>query len=485
MTLVAPPESRSDSAQRDPGSFRDPSGFVFVRDGVLYRQINQVRAADWDAFTSSGLADRLTERGWLIPATEVDPGLAAAPDAHRVIRPERIDFVSYPYEWTFGQLKDAALLTLDIASEALDAGFSLRDASAYNIQFRRGRPILIDSLSFEPLVPGRPWVGYRQFCEHFLAPLALMAKVDVRIGRFLRDALDGIPLDLASRLLPARTRLQFGLAAHVHLHSRAQRQHAGAAAVSTTKTPTMSLDRQRALLASLRSTVAKLDWRPTGTEWADYAENTSYDDRATASKEALVARFVGGAGGQVVWDLGANIGRYSRVAADQGRRVVAFDIDPAAAERNYRAVRSEGREDILPLVMDLADPSAGVGWASAERRSLLDRADADVALALALVHHLAIGRNVPLPALAELLGRLAPHVILEWVPKDDPMVQVLLASREDVFPDYHIDGLRSALAPVFETVDEAPIDDSKRVLLSLRRHAQWSDGSRSVTSVRS
>ena len=473
MTLVAPPEPGSAGTRRDPGSFRDPSGFIFDRDGVLYRQINEVHAADWDALTSSGLLERLTERGWLVPVTEVDVALAAAPGAYRVIRPERIDFISYPYEWTFGQLKDAALLTLDIASEALDAGLSLRDASAYNIQFQRGRPILIDSLSFEQLVPGRPWVGYRQFCEHFLAPLALMAQVDVRIGRFLRDSLEGIPLDLASRLLPMRSRLRFGLAAHIHLHARAQRQHAAAGAsggdAPRNRAPTMSVDRQKALLASLRSAVIKLDWKPAGTEWADYAENTSYDDRATASKEALVARFVQAAGGGVAWDLGANTGRYSRIAADQGRRVVAFDIDPAAAERNYRTLRREGRGDILPLVMDLADPSPGVGWASRERASLLDRADADVVLALALVHHLAIGRNVPLPALAELFGRLARDVILEWVPKGDSMVQVLLASREDVFPDYHVDGLRAAFAEGFEIVDEAPIEDSQRILFHFRR----------------
>lgn len=467
MTLAANPDT-SPGASRDPGSFRDPSGFVFVRDGVLYRQINKLHALEWDAFVASGLLGRLVERGWLIPVADADLGLAAEPGAHRVVRPERLDFVSYPYEWTFGQLKDAALLTLDIAAAAVAAGFSLKDASSYNIQFQRGRPIHIDSLSLERAVPGRPWTAYRQFCEHFLAPLALMAYVDVRFGRILRTYLDGIPLDLASRLLPGRTRFRFGLAAHLHLHARAQRRYAGRAAPRPAQT-SMSVGRQQALLASLRSCVAKLEWHPAGTEWADYADNTSYQEAATASKERLVARMVDEAGGRVVWDLGANTGRYSRIAAAGGRRVVAFDIDPAAGERNYRTLRTEGRTDILPLVMDLADPSPSLGWAGEERASLLGRAGADTALALALVHHLAIGRNIPLPALADFLGRLAPNLVIEWVPKEDPMVQVLLASRPDVFPDYHLDGLRTAFSRRFELVDDAPIDGSQRRLLRFRR----------------
>ncbi len=470
MTPARTPEVSRGASRRDPGSFRDPSGFVFVRDGILYRQINHLHAEEWDAFVASGLADRLTERGWLIPAAEADLGLAAEPGAHRVVRPERLDFVSYPYEWTFGQLKDAALLTLDIAAASLEAGFSLKDASSYNIQFHRGRPIHIDSLSFERAVPGRPWTAYRQFCEHFLAPLALMAYVDVRFGRILRTCLDGFPLDLASHLLPARTRLRFGLAAHIHLHARAQRRYAGRAAPPPARA-SMGIRRQQALLDSLRSSIAKLGWRPSGTEWADYADNTSYGAAATASKERLVARLVDAAGGRVVWDLGANTGRYSRIAAAGDRRVVAFDIDPAAAEGNYRALRGEGRTDILPLVMDLADPSPRIGWASEERASLLDRTEADTALALALVHHLAIGRNVPLPALADFLARLAPNLILEWVPKDDEMVQVLLASRPDVFPDYHLEGLRAAFARRFELIEEAPIEGSERIMLRFRRRA--------------
>jgi hypothetical protein len=220
---------------------------------------------------------------------------------------------------------------------------------------------------------------------------------------------------------------------------------------------------------NLRNTVAAIDWSPGGTEWSDYADNTSYNDRATADKLRLVDEFVREVPGPRAWDLGANTGRYSRVAADAGKRVLAFDIDPAAAERNYRQIHSEGRGDILPLILDVANPSPGIGWAGQERRSLLDRADPDVILALALVHHVAISRNVPLPMLLGLFADMAPFAVVEFVPKEDPMVRRLLATREDVFPQYTLDGFRAAATERFEIVREQQIEDSPRVLFLLRR----------------
>ena len=405
---------------------------------------------------------------------EVSSDLAADSSAYRVIRPDQLEVISYPYEWSFSQLKDAALLTLDAQALALQNGMTLRDASAYNIQFHRGRPVLIDSLSFERAVPDQPWVAYRQFCEHFLAPLALMSRVDVRLGLMLRDNLEGVPLDLAARLLPGRTRFSFGLGPHVHLHARAQRQHAddGTAANEGTEGEnegSMSAKKLTTLIESLRNTVDGLRWQPEGTEWADYADNTSYDDDATRAKAAAVGTALADAGGSRAWDLGANTGRYSRIATEQGYRVVALDIDPAAVERGYRAVRSEGRDDILPLLADLTDPSPALGWGSAERKGLIERIDTDAILALALVHHLAISSNVPLPMIATLFAGMAPHAVVEFVPKEDVMVRKLLASRRDVFPDYTIEGFRAAFADRFDTVTETPIEGSPRTLFHFRR----------------
>jgi len=467
-----PGPSDHSAPARDPGSFRDPSGFVFRRDGVLLRQINRSFASDWDDVVASGPLTELQQRGLLVQ--HLDAGIDAAADpatAHAVIQPERIDFVSYPYEWSFRMLRDAALATLEAQVVAAERGFTLRDATAFNVQFRRGRPILIDTLSFERAETGAPWIAYRQFCEHFLAPLALMANRDVRLGLMLREHIDGIPLDLAARLLPGRTRWNLGLGTHIHVHARAQARFAdrGTDAAAASKKASVSPLRQRALIDSLQRTIGKLDWTPAGTEWADYAENTSYGEDATAVKDDVVRRLLDNAGGSVVWDIGANTGRYSRIAAGLGRRVVAWDIDPAATERHYRAIRTEGNERILPLVLDLGNPSPGLGWAGEERRSLADRSDADVILALALVHHLAIGRNVPLERIADYFARLAPGLVIEFVPKEDSMTRKLLATREDVFPDYTPDGFRAAFGRVYEILEEEPVSGTARVLYRMSR----------------
>jgi hypothetical protein len=455
------------AAIREPGSYRDPSGFIFRRDGVLYRQVNSRFDDDWAAFEGSGLASDLISRELLVPHEPAPIELAPEPGAVAVIAPEEIGFISYPYEWSFSQLKDAALLTLEAQQVADAHAMTLRDASAYNVQFRRGRPILIDSLSFERQSSGEPWKPYRQFCEHFLAPLALMAHRDGRLGILQRDFIDGVPLDLAAELLPRRTRWSPGLAAHVHLHARAQRRH-GTGDDAPARRVSISDNRRRALLDHLRRTVESLHLTAAGTQWAEYADQTSYSPTGTAAKEAIVGRMLAAVAGHRAWDIGANVGRYSTIAAEAGYDVLAVDGDWAAVERHYLALRKAGETRILPVLGDITDPSPAIGWANQERASLLERADADVVVALALVHHLAIGRNVPLPMLSDLLARLAPNLVIEWVPKEDPMLQRLLAAREDVFPSYSLHGFRAAFANQFEILEEATIPESTRILFRMQ-----------------
>lgn len=472
-------KSRTEAAERETASFRDPSGFVFRRDGVLYRQVNRRFASEWDAFVGSGLYERLAADSILLPHEDAGLDMALVPDdAHAVIKPRAVEFISYPYEWSFGQLKDAALLTLRAQALALARGFVLRDASAYNVQFVEGTPILIDSLSFEPAEPGRPWDAYRQFCQHFLAPLALIAYRDARCALLLREFMDGIPVDLAARLLPIRTRLRVGLASHIHLAARAEVRPVGpresvsgvpAAPGSSARAFRIGRTGQLAILDSLRSTVEKLDWQPHGTTWSGYTRVTSYSERAAASKLATVERLLAATSGRWVWDLGASTGTFSRLAARLGRSALALDGDAGAVEQAYQEVKRDGERAVLPLVIDLASPSPSLGWALRERRSILERGNADVVLALALVHHIAIGNNVPLDAIAEFLASLGRELIVEFVPKEDPMVGAMLAHRRDVFPDYSIDGFRAAFEAFFGIAEEVPVDDSPRTLFLMRR----------------
>jgi hypothetical protein len=455
----------------DPASFRDPSGFVFRRDGVLYRQVQQSGAQDWDAFLSTGLYDRLVADRLIVEHQQEPIDRAALPGGVAVLRPQLIDVISYPYEWSFSQLKEAALLTLELQSRALDAGMRLKDASSYNIQLDAGRPILIDSLSFELAAPTEPWPAYRQFCEHFLAPLALIAHRDARCGLMLREFIDGIPLDLAARLLPGRTRLNLGLSAHLYLHARAQRRAANDPAPdggAPKQERRISETGQRALLDSLRRTVEGLRWKPS-SHWSEYASTTSYSEAATASKADIVRELLAEAGGRTAWDVGANTGVYSALAAETGYRVVAWDQDAASVEAHWLRVRGDGNPAILPLVLDLANPSPSIGWALEERSSFLERGEPDVMLALALVHHLAIGNNVPLQGIARLFARMAPRAIVEFVPKEDPMTRRLLAARRDIFDRYTIDGFREAFGGSFRIVREVPVVDSPRTLFLLER----------------
>ena len=466
-------------AQTLGASYRDPSGFVYTRDGTLYRQVNRVFQDRFQAFLDSGLYAELEGRGLLVPHRQAALELAASPDAVAVLEPERLAFISYPYEWSFGQLRDAALLTLDLQERALARGFTLRDASAYNVQFVGGQALFIDTLSFEPREEGAPWAGYRQFCEHFLVPLALMSRVDVRTGDLLRSHLEGVPLDLGSRLLPFRTWVSPGLLFHVHLHALAQRRYADRGREEMPESPAASRRGVSAtaavgLVRSLRSAIESLDWRPAGTEWADYTADNNYSTAAAGSKRALVVDFLRGLGARTAWDLGANTGEYSRAARELVPSVISFDLDPAAVERNYRRVKSEHETGILPLLLDLTNPSPAQGWAHGERLSLEERGPADVLLALAVVHHLAIGHNLPLDRVAAFLARLGRHLIVEFVPKTDSQVRRLLRDRPDIFPDYTREGFEAAFGSHFRIERAVPVADSERTLY-LMAALPWSD----------
>ncbi|MBI4728330.1 MAG: SAM-dependent methyltransferase [Acidobacteria bacterium] len=448
------------------GSFRDPSGFVFRRDGVLHRQVNESFREHYDLFMASGLYESLVSDGLLVPHEEsAEP--PAAPGAYKILRPREIPFVSYPYEWCFSQLKDAALATLRIQQRAMEHGMSMRDASAYNIQFVDGRPLSIDTLSFERLPEGRPWVAYRQYCQHFLAPLALMAYRDVRLGQLLRVHIDGVPVDLAAALLPRKTK-RTSLLLHIHAHAKSQRRYQDRE-LGDRQRRGVSANALRAIVAGLARATTKLTWEPDRTVWTSYySDEESYTPEALEHKKALVSTMIEEVAPRTMWDLGANTGLYSRLGSQRGVRTVSLEMDPGCVEASWRAVREKGERNLLPLVQDLANPSPRIGWENGERASLADRGPADLALALALVHHLAIGNNVPLVRIARHLRALARSLVIECVPKGDPQVRRMLATREDVFPRYARDGFEAAFSEVFRIERTEPIAGSERILYLMR-----------------
>ena len=461
----------SNTKTRHQASFRDPNGFLFYRKNTLYRQINHIYKTDYQMLMDSGLYQDLISNDLLIPHQPADIQPAITETAYLIIQPEIIPFISYPYEWSFSQLKDAALTTLAVQKAALAKGMVLKDASAYNIQFHNSKPIFIDTLSFEAYQEGMPWVAYRQFCQHFLAPLALMAHTDERLSKLLRVYIDGIPLDLTSKLLPTRTRLSLSLMMHIHLHASAQKRYADQTHKKSAQSKKkLSRNSFIGIIDNLESTVRKLKWNSGGTEWADYYKNTNYSTTATSQKQQIITAFLEQIQPKMVWDLGANDGTFSRLASNQGIFTVAFDIDPSAVENNYLQTKSQSETHILPLQMDLTNPSPSIGWHSQEREGLLERGPTDVLLALALIHHLAIGNNVPLPELAQFFYEAGRWLVIEFIPKSDSQVQKLLAGRKDIFTDYHQEGFESTFAETFEIIEKKRIPESERFLYLMKRH---------------
>jgi hypothetical protein len=459
-------------------SFRDPSGFVFLHDGCVYRQVNTSFATSFDQFLECGLYQTLINKGYLVSHEDVtDSDVPREEGCYRVLVPKQVPYISYPYEWSFSQLKDAAMLTLRIQTVALKHGFVLKDASAYNIQFVDGKPVFIDTLSFEPYEEGSPWIAYRQFCQHFLAPLALMACVDIDMGKLLITHIDGVPLALASKLLPPRTWLSYALQVHIHLHAKLQSGYADAAGetsgiskVERTKKTKLSSGGLQAIVESLAGIVRKLEWMPPKTEWGDYYDHTNYSDSSAQHKRELLAQMFSSIEQplRVIHDLGANTGEFSRIAAEYADLVVSQDIDPVAVERNYRQVKDSKPRNILPLLQDLFSPSPAIGWANEERDSFRKRGRCDALLALALVHHLAISNNTPLDRISHLFAELADWLIIEFVPKTDSQVIRLLETRRDIFPHYTEEGFEFAFGEYFTIEKKEHLIDSERLLYLMK-----------------
>lgn len=446
-------------------SFRDPSGFVYIEDGVIYRQVNLSYKEDYDLFIRSGLYQELLDKKLIVPHIECDE---KSDEFYRIIQPKKIDFISYPYEWAFSQLKDAALLTLKVQQESLKKGMSLKDATSYNVQFQDGCPVFIDTLSFEKYKDNKPWLAYKQFCQHFLAPLVLMSYVDVSSNQLLRTNIDGIPLSLACNYLPIKAKFNFGILLHIFMHSSSQKQYEDSEDQGQLEEAQMSLFSQEALIDSLISTVKSLKLPQVKTEWGDYYDNTNYTDASFKYKKKLVSEFIDIVQPKTLCDLGANKGDFSRVVAVKDIKIISCDIDPVAVEKNYLKLKKDKEKNILPMIQDLTNPSPSIGFNSEERESFKDRAKCDLTMALALIHHMAISNNLPFANIASSFSEMSNYLVIEFVPKEDSKVQKLLSTREDIFSSYSQSDFENEFGKYYDIVQSEKIQGSERVLYLMK-----------------
>jgi SAM-dependent methyltransferase len=459
----------------EPGSFRDPDSRIFTADGRVLRLLSEQGLADWRNLTSSGLFQELVQDGKLVGTREVE-GLADVPEALHggvaaVLEHDVIPFVSYPYEWTFGMLRDAALLQLGLLRRALEAGMILKDASPYNVQWRGAQPVFIDVGSFEHLREGEPWAGYRQFCLLFLYPLLLQAWKDVPFQPWLRGSLEGITPHEMRRLLSARDLLRRGVLSHVVLHDRLERRYEEKE-VDLKGELRKAGFRKELILANIRGLerlIGRLRWEPGRSTWSEYGPQTTYTSDDAERKARFVADAVAEARPRLVWDLGCNDGRHSRIAAQTAEHVVAMDADSLVVDRLYRALADEKESRILPLTVDVTDPSPALGWRGQERRPLLDRGRPDLTLALALIHHVSISGNVPVAEFLDWLHGVTRSLVIEFVSPEDPMAGRLLSrKRPGDHPDYRADWFEQCLAERFEIVRSEQLAAGARTLYLAR-----------------
>jgi ribosomal protein L11 methylase PrmA len=459
------------NAIADPGSFRDPAGRVFAIDGRIFRTVMPVSAPAYESARGSGILARLADREMIVGFEETDrKPLGTLADASTyVLEHPRIPFISYPYEWSFSLHKRAALHHLDVHLEALESGFTLSDATAYNIQFVGTRPVFIDHLSFRPYREGELWIGHRQFCMQFLNPLIVWALLGIQPNYWFRGSLEGVaPEDLAP-LLSWRHNLSWTVMTHVTAQAALQRRSIKNGATVQPRERRLSPTAFKAILAGLRSYIARLEPKRKATVWGDYAGDNSYADGEAAQKRRFICEMTEATRPRLLLDLGCNSGDYSQAALDAGAEsVIGFDFDHGALERAFQRFDA-ARAPVLPLWLDAANPSPSQGWAQAERKGLAERAQADAMIALAFIHHIAIGRNIPLDMALDWLIAMAPVGVIEFPPKSDPMVQKLLSQREDIFPDYEEASFVSLIEQRARIVRSEHLSEGGRLLVCYDR----------------
>jgi len=479
----------SDTGTTDSGSFRDRDGRIYRHGGRILRGISASALENFTKLQSTRFYTDFLNRGELVESEILDVANNPLPaDIVRqwagFIEHRCIPVISYPYEWTFGMLQDAARLQLDLLEAAISEGMTLKDATPYNIQFERGRPVFIDIASFETLPPGAPWAGYRQFCEMFLFPLMLQAYKGIHFQPLMRASIDGVGVQMAARLFSFRDRFRSGVFSHVWLQAKLDSRYGSTQQNVRSELKSAGFNKELILanVRKLRKLVGKLSWQGEGSEWGAYEAFHNYTEVDHELKASFIDECVTRCGAKRVWDIGCNTGQFSKIAARHAETVLAMDLDPFAVERLYREIRDglENRDSepsdeseilsrILPLVQNIADPSPNWGWRNAERVDLQTRARPDLALCLALIHHVVITANVPMAEFVGWLNELADQVIIEYVSRKDDKVQALLRNKEDKYSDYSRENLETTLTAYYEISRVQELESGNRYLYWVRR----------------
>ena len=451
------------------GSFRDRDGRVYHFQGRVFRGLSESALESFRQLQSKKFYSKLLESGKLIGTRELPAGENPLPDEVKnqwvgFLEHDPVPVISYPYEWTFSMLKAAASLQLHLVERAVSNGFTLKDATPYNVQFIDRKPVFIDIPSFEPLQEGEPWSGYRQFCEMFLFPLLLQVYKGCNFQPFMRASIDGVNVQAAASLFGFRDRFRKGVMSHVWLQSKLDRRYGGSSENVRSNLKSAGFNRELILVnvRKLQKLVSKLEWEASGSEWGDYTEFHNYSDEDHLRKEAFIREAVAQEKPGTVWDIGCNTGQFSRIASEGCSQVVSSDIDHVAVERVF--LNPDTPKNILPLVQNVADPSPNWGWRNQERTDLQTRSKPELVLCLALIHHVVITANIPLAEFIDWLAGLTDKLVIEYVSRKDDKVKTLLRNKEDKYQDYSRESLESNLTRHFAISGREDVNDGDRTL---------------------
>jgi hypothetical protein len=451
-------------------SFRDPSGYMFHDGDTLRRAINPIYFKQYKALKDSGFFKTLIKKGLLISHEET-----TVSEQQIVITPEPIPFITNPYEWSFEQYKHAALLTLKIHKYALSKGFSLKDASAYNVTFHKGKPVFIDTLSFDFYKDNTPWRAYKQFITHFFGPLVLASYHGTEIFKILQTHIDGIPVKLISSLLPVKTKLSSTLFTNIHLLAKMESKHSQDYKVET-KIAKLSRKAQNNIIDNLFDFIKKLAIKEE-TEWGDYYDKTNYNDAAFQGKKTLIENWVTALNPQKLIDVGGNDGTFARTVVNKVPHVIVTDIDSNAVAYNYKQVQQNNETNMLPFVCDVLQPAPGIGLNNTERNSLIERLQhysPDVTMALAIIHHITLSGNVPFERSAQFFAAFSKHLVIEFPTREDSWVESLLLRKREFINhfDFYSQVVCEAGYQEYFTIEKKEIvPGTKRVLYLLKNKA--------------
>ena len=459
-------------------SFRDiyAGGYVFNHNDAIYRCISNKYRENYDFLISSGLYDKLVMDEILVSHEEIsniEQFNMFSDDVYKIIKPIQLPYISYPYEWSFHQLKDAALLTLKVLLEALKYNMILKDATAFNIQFYNGKPIFIDTLSFEKYKDGSLWQAYSQFCRHFLAPLALISYTDYRLFHASMNFIDGIPLDYAANLLPIKSKFKLGIFMHLHLNAKVHRK-AEKESHDNNKKFVLKKSNLINLIENLVNTINGIDYntKKGKSNWNGYYSFTNYDEDSFTQKEKILIELVSKCdNSKKIVDLGANNGHFSRLLCGKYSNsiIISSDMDYHAVDENYLILKANECKNIYPIVTDLTNPTPSIGWANKERDSFIARlSGSDITLALALIHHITITNNVPFNKSAEFFASFTKYLIIEWVPKNDSQTMKILDENIGDYSYYTIENFEKSFERHFTILERVAIDNTKRILYLMK-----------------